>query len=69
MGFQGQAIEPSLKPLFEKNARSLHDSLCRREQGSLDDTLALLLMLCEAKSPLVVERALALEARRCSVGT
>ena len=44
MGFQGQAIEPSLKPLFEKNARYLHDPLCRREQGILDDTLALLLM-------------------------
>ena len=44
VGFRGQAIEPSLKPLFGKNAWSLHDSLCRRGQGILDDILALLLM-------------------------
>ena len=45
MGFQGRAIEPSLKPLFGKNAWSFHNSLCRRGQGILDDILALLLML------------------------
>ncbi|KAM5535798.1 hypothetical protein V8D89_010521 [Ganoderma adspersum] len=45
VGFRGQAIEPSLKPLFGKTAWSLHDSLCRHGQGILDDTLALLLMV------------------------
>ena len=44
VGFRGQAIEPSLKPLFGKNAWSFHNSLCRRGQGILDDILALLLM-------------------------
>ena len=51
MGFQGRAIEPSLKPLFGKNAWSFHNSLCRRRQGILDDILALLLMGEIVKTP------------------
>ena len=50
VGFHGQAIEPSLRPLFGKDVRSLHDSLCRRGHGILENTLALLLMSKFAKT-------------------